>query len=120
MEHLVFRVRHLLHALEIDSFFLIFVPYRQDISEAVLPGTAVPRTGHKRRLTFTPGIDACSNMICSSDVFVVVVRQGDGIWFVGTGVASHRSKEVFDILLISPSYARSGGDIGPRHNIELL
>ena len=28
MEHLVFRVRHLLHALEIDSFFLTFVFYR--------------------------------------------------------------------------------------------
>lgn len=95
MEHLVFRVRHLLHALEIDSFFLMFV-------------------------FFTSGINSCSNVNCSPDVLVVVVRQGDGIWFVETGVASHRSEGVFDVLLISYPYARSGGDIGPRQNMELL
>lgn len=56
----------------------------------------------------------------SPDVLVVVVRQGDGIWYVEAGVASHRSKVVFGVLFISCSYARFGGDIGPRHNIELL
>jgi hypothetical protein len=56
----------------------------------------------------------------SPDVLVVVVRQGDGIWHIETGVATHRSKEVFCELLILCSYARSGGDIGPRHNMELL
>lgn len=115
MEHLVFRVRHLLHALEIDSFFLMFVFYRNDINK-----TALRVTYHRVRLTFTSGINSCSNVSCSPDVLVVVVRQGDGIWFVETGVASHRSEGVFDVLLISYPYARSGGDIGPRQNMELL
>jgi hypothetical protein len=42
MEHLVFRVRHLLHALEIDSFFLMLVFYRKDINK-----TAIRVTNHR-------------------------------------------------------------------------
>lgn len=115
MEHLVFRVRHLLHALEIDSFFLAFVFCRYDISE-----TVSQVIGHVIGLTFASDIISFSNVICSPDVLVVVVRQGDGIWHVEAGVTSHRSKKVFGVLLVSRSYARSGGDIGPRHTMELL
>jgi hypothetical protein len=61
-----------------------------------------------------------SNVVCSPDVLVVVVRQGDGIWYAETGVTSHRANEVFGALFNSHSYARSGGDIGPRHTMELL
>lgn len=56
----------------------------------------------------------------SPDVFVVVVRQGDGMWYAEAGGISHRSKEVLGALFISCSHARSGGDIGPRQKIELL
>ena len=114
MEHLVFRVRHLLHALEIDSFFLTFVFYRLNISQAT-PQVFDLKIG----LTFASDTTSFSD-ICSPDVLVVVVRHGDGIWCAEIGVTSHRSKKVFGVLLISLSYARSGGDIGPRHTMELL
>ena len=65
-------------------------------------------------------MNSLSNVMCSPDVSVVVVRQGDGIWCDETGVTSHGANEVFSALFNSHSYARSGGDIGPRHTMELV